>query len=245
MSQLNILEEHLQGYWQLDHHRQPALATCLKEVQAWQRQRMERTHLALFTQPNHHKIAAYFLDRLYGGDEFETLARQLERIIPRAKKIERVVPDTAIETGSCGIHLAVLAVALDEAVAKYLMEHQLDITEDNMAATYRALNQEAARKEQMALLSKLCYRIDKYVRSYMLKKAFDFSKSTAYKHHFHALYDFLAEGFDAMKPIKSMEKFVEPFCENEIKLIDNVHLCVADPFRIEAAVQAPDDKPTT
>lgn len=232
MSQLNVLEDHLQNYWQLDHHRQPALATCLKAVQAWQRSRMEKTHLELFTQPNHHKIAAYFLDRLYGGDEFETLARQLERIIPKARKIERIVPDTALETGNFGIHLAVLAVALDEEVAKYMLANQLDITDENMADTYRALNQEDKRHEQMELLSLLCYRIDKYVKSFMLKKAFDLSKGTAYKHNFHALYDFVAEGFDAMKPIKSMEKFIEPFCQDELKIITQVHENQDNPFLI-------------
>lgn len=235
MSQLTVLEDHLQAYWQLDHHRQPALAACLEAVQSWQRKRMEKTHLELFTQPNHHKIAAYFLDRLYGGDEFETLARQLERIIPKAKKIERIVPDTALETGNFGISLAVLAVALDEEVAKYLMEHKLDITDDNMADTYRALNQQDKRKEQMELLTLLCYRIDKYVHSFMLKKAFDMSKGTAYKHNFHALYDFLAEGFNAMKPIKSMKAFVEPFCADEQTIIEQVHASQENPFIINKA----------
>lgn len=232
MSAITDLENNLQTYWQLAHHREPALMSCLQAVQAWQKQRMQNTHAQLFAEPNHVKIAAYFLNRLYGGDEFETLARQLERILPKAKKIERIVPKTAIETGNFGISLAVLAVQLDEAVAAYLLQNQLDVTATNMVKAYHACDQKAQREKQMALLSKLCYRLDKYVRSFMLKKAFDISKGAAYNHGFNALYDFLGEGFDAMKPIKSMEKFIEPFCDAELLLIQQVHECVPNPFVI-------------
>lgn len=232
MSELSVLEDHLQRYWQMDHHRKPLIASSLAAVQAWQKKRMQHTHAELFGKPEYQKLAEYFLNRLYGGDEFEVLARQLERILPKAKKIERIVPKSAIETGSLGIHLAILAVELDEAVAAYLLDHQLDVNDANMAATYCALNQEAARKEQMEMLSKLSYRIDKYVRAFLLQRAFDMAKGSAYKHGFAPLYDFIGEGFAAMKPIKSMPKFIDRFYQDELTIIAQVHGEVAEPFSI-------------
>lgn len=232
MSAILDLEESLQSYWQMPHHRDPALMSCLVAVQQWQKSRMQGTHKELFSEEKHTKLSAYFLNRLYGGDEFETLARQLERIVPKAKKVEKIVPNKAIETGNFGIRLAVLAVKLDEEIAQYLLKNQLDVTEENMIEAYHASDQKEQREEQMALLSKLCYRLDKYVRSFMLKKAFDLSKGTAYNHGFNALYDFLGEGFDAMKPIKSMAGFIEPFCDAELKLIEQVHAGHPNPFII-------------
>ena len=230
MSQILELEEHLQRYWQMDHHRNPLLSSTLDQVQAWQKQRMQKTHAALFSEPGHAKLAAYFLNRLYGSPEFAELARELERILFRAKKIERIVPDNALTAGSTGIALALLAVELDEEVARFLIEHELDITERNMAHTYKTLGQDASRHEQMSQLSTLCYLVEKYVRSAMLQTAFKMSRSVAYRHNFKLLYDFIAEGFEAMKTIKSMPKFIEPFCARELILIEQVRLGVPHPF---------------
>lgn len=233
MSAIFELEESLQTYWQMPHHRDPALMSCLVAVQNWQKKRMRGTHEQLFSQANHQQLAEYFLNRLYGGDEFEVLARQLERMLPKAKKVEKIVPNNAIETGNFGIRLAVLAVQLDEEVAHFLLQEKLDVSENNMFEAYHACDQKQDREYQMELLSKLCYRLDKYVRSFMLKKAFDLSKGTAYNHGFNALYDFLDEGFSAMKPIQSMEKFIEPFCSAELQLIKQVHERQAHPFVLQ------------
>lgn len=230
MSAINELEANLQKYWQLEHHRNPALASCLKSVQSWQKQRMQNTHEVLFSEPNHVKLSEYFLNQLYGGEGFEDLARQLERILPKAKKIQRIVPNKAIETGNFGISLAVMAVELDEAVASYLLANELDVKNQNLIKAYQELDQRENRQAQMALLSKLCYGIDKYVRSFMIKKAFDLAKGSAHKHGLGALYTFIGDGFDAMKPIKSMKKFVEPFCDAELKIIEQVHDNKENPF---------------
>lgn len=223
MSQLDILEDHLQRYWQMPHHRDVTLSQKLTEVQAWQRKRMQNTHAELFAIPEHALIAAYFLTQLYGGEKFTTLARQLERILPKAKKIERLAPDTALQTGSMGISLAILAIELDVKLAQYLLDNQLELTDNSMMQAIQAIDDSNARREQMFELNQLCYRLDKYMRSILLQKAFALTKGQAYKHNFDPLYDFIAEGFAAMKPIKSMHAFIEPFCNEELAFVDAAH----------------------
>lgn len=81
-------------------------------------------------------------------------------------------------------------------------------------------------------LDKMFYQSDKYLKSFILQKTFALAKPLAYKHDFDALYEFINEGFVAMKPIKSMGDFIEPFCQKELQIIDNVHQNKPNPFSL-------------
>ena len=96
MSALSELQNHLTRYWALPYHQDAALEAKLVEVQAWQRARIQRTHNELFEQPKNRPMADYFLTQLYGGGEFKLLAKQLERILPKAKKLERLAKETVL-----------------------------------------------------------------------------------------------------------------------------------------------------
>lgn len=223
MSALSKLDDHLTRYWALPYHDDEVLQERLNEVQAWQRARLERTHSELFEKRQNKAMANYFLTKLYGGEEFKALAKQLQRIVPKAQKVERFAPATALETGSMAIYAAILAIELDLHLAQWLVANDLPVNEDNMLTAYRAVNESDARREQLDNLKDVCYRTDKYINSFMLQKAFAFTKKTAYRHNYQPLYDFIDAGFIAMKPLKSVSGFIEPFCEREHEIIDQVH----------------------
>lgn len=223
MSALADLQQHLIRFWTLPHHQDSALNTKLNEVQAWQQSRLQRTHSELFEQPKNQLMADYFLTKLYGGEEFKLLAKQLERILPKAKKLERLAKESALEAGSMGIQAAILAIELDLHLAKWLLAQDLPVNEDNMLAAYRAVDEADERRVQIGNLKEVCYRTDKHLNSFMLKKAFALAKGTAYRYDFKPLYDFIDTGFKAMKPLKSVSSFIEPFCERELEIIDQVH----------------------
>lgn len=223
MSALTDLQQHLTHFWALPHHQDAELNIKLNEVQAWQQARLQRTHSELFEQPKNQLMADYFLTQLYGGDEFKLLAEQLERILPKAKKLERLAKESALEAGSMGIQAAILAIELDLHLAQWLLAQDLPVTEDNMLAAYRTVDEEDERRVQIGTLKDVCYRTDKHLNSFMLKKAFALAKGTAYRYNFQPLYDFIDTGFKAMKPLKSVSNFIEPFCERELEIIDEVH----------------------
>ena len=228
MSALANLQQHLNRFWALPHHEDAALNTKLKEVQAWQQARIKRTHSALFEQPKNKPMADYFLTQLYGGDEFKVLAEQLGRILPKAKKLERLAKEASLEAGSMGIQASILAIELDLHLAEWLVAQDLAVNEENMLAAYRAVDEVNERRVQINNLKEVCYRTDKDLNSFMLKKAFGLAKGTAYRHNFQPLYDFIDSGFKAMKPLKSVSSFIEPFCERELEIIDEVHAEVHD-----------------
>ncbi len=224
MSALTDLQEHLTHYWALPYHEDDQLQAKLKEVQAWQRARIQHTHAALFEQPKNKPMANYFLTQLYGGDEFKLLAKQLARILPRAKRLERLASENVLKTGSMAIKAAILAIELDMHLAQWLIANgDLPVTEENMLTAYLAVDEAAERRLQINNLKEVCYRTDKYLNSFILRKAFAIAKGTAYRHNYQPLYDFIDAGFKAMKPLKSVSGFIEPFCDHELTIIDQVH----------------------
>lgn len=223
MSALSDLQHHLNRYWEMPYHEDAKLSTKLIEVQAWQRARIARTHSALFEQPKNRLMADYFLTQLYGGDEFKVLAEQLARILPKAKKLERLAKESAIETASMIIKALILAIELDLHLATWLLAQDLPVSESTMLMAYRAVNESDERREQINNLKDICYRTDKYLNSFILRKGFGFAKSAAYRHNFQPLYDFIGAGFAAMKPLDSVSNFIEPFCIRELAIIDQIY----------------------
>ena len=223
MAALANLQQHLNHFWALPHHHNKRLNNKLKKVQSWQQARIKSTHSTLFEQPQNQLMADYFMTQLYGGNEFKLLAKQLARILPKAQKLERLAKESALEAGSMGIQAAILAIELDLHLAQWLVSKRLPVNENNMLAAYRAVDEADERRVQISNLKEVCYRTDKHLNSFMLKKAFALAKSTAYRYKFQPLYDFIDTGFKAMKPLKSVSGFIEPFCEREMIIIDHVH----------------------
>lgn len=77
-TKLAALDELLELYYQFKYHKNPMLFQRLQDVQAWQKQRMQRTHATQFAEKhNCLDMAEYFLNRLYGGPDFDALQDKL------------------------------------------------------------------------------------------------------------------------------------------------------------------------
>jgi hypothetical protein len=234
MSKLAVLDELLELYYQLNYHKNPLILQRLHDVQAWQKQRMLKTHSKQFSEKNNILMAEYFLNRLYGGPDFDALADQIARLSRYAHKAEKIIPENAIKTGTSGVELAILAVQLDEQVAMQLLQdyHPAEVLTDEMLRlTYLKLDQYSSRLHQLNLLDQLGVNLDKYMRSFMVYTAFKMCRGTATKYHFDTMYEFMQDGFLAMKPLKSAEKFVRDFTAAERQIIEKVHAQDPHPFQ--------------
>lgn len=243
MSKFAPLENQLTHYKQLQFHIDPAVAKRLADVQRWQKERMQYTHAEFFAQHEHHLMSRYFLNRLYGGPDFEVLAGQIARVIKYAHKVEKIMPASAIQTGNSGVELAVLAVELDEQVAIDVLQQygpDLPITDEMMRLSYLKLDQATARYHQLDLLDQLGHNLDKYMRSFIVQSAFKMAKGLAYRHQFEPMYEFMQEGFEAMKPLNSAADFVKVFSDEERRIIARVHAGEPRPFVREGQPPAQD-----
>lgn len=233
MSKLAVLDDLLDLYYQLNYHKNPEIFQRLQDVQAWQKKRMQQTHSKQFAEKQNLLMAEYFLNRLYGGTDFDALAQQIARLSKYAHKAEKLIPDNAIKTGTAGVSLAILAVQLDEHVAMQLLQdyHPYEpLTDEMMRLTYLKLDQMQGRLKQLDLLDQLGKSLDKYMRSFVVYAAFKMCKGAAHKYNFNVMYDFMQDGFLAMKPLKSAEKFVKDFTAVERQIIEQVHAGDLHPF---------------
>lgn len=234
MSKLSALDQLLQRYKQLQYHQDPVLFQRLQDVQQWQKNRLKHSHQGLFSEKNNRLMADYFVNRLYGGPDFDALAQQIERLMKYAHKAEKFIPENAIKAGTHGILLAIYAVELDEQVAAHIQKnypHNQVLNDEIMRQTYLQLNQADLRLKQLSMADEFGHYLDRYLRSFMVHTAFKMCKSVAYKHHFQMMYDFMDEGFTAMKPLKSAEKFVRDFSAQERQVIHRVHAGDPQPFQ--------------
>ncbi|MEQ1296768.1 hypothetical protein ABLT94_02585 [Acinetobacter soli] len=233
MSKLAPFDDLLKQYHALAHHHDPILRDRLFDAQSWLKARMIHTHSDLFEQPQYRLMTDYFLNRLYGGPDFDPLAAQIERLLKYAHKVEKLVPDNAIKTGTKSISLAILALELDEQIALQLLkDYPVDtpITDEMMRQTLIQLDQKAQRLHQLALLDDLGKALDKYMRSFVMYTAFKMAKGPVMKHNFELMYHFIDEGFRAMKPLKSAEAFIKAFTHKEREIVEKVHAGHPDPF---------------
>ena len=234
MSKLAVLDDLLELYYQLNYHKKPEILQRLQDVQQWQKQRMQRTHAVQFAEKHNVLMSEYFINRLYGGPDFDALAAQIARLTRYAHKAEKLIPDNAIKTGTSGVQLAILAVQLDEQVAIQLLQdypNNPTLTDEMMRQTYLKLDQGKDRMLQLQLLDDLGRNLDKYMRSFMVYTAFKMCKGAANKYNFEVMYDFMQDGFLAMKPLKSAEKFVREFTAVERQIVDRVHAGDPNPFQ--------------
>lgn len=234
MSRLAALDQLLQQYHQLEYHQNPLLKKRLDDAQHWLKQRIKETHQEMFSQPTNQLMAQYFINRLYGGPDFEGLAKQIERLLKFAHKVEGKLPSTAIQTGIKSVSLAHLAMQLDQEVAQQLLADypaEQEIDDEMMRLTLIKLDQQQARERQLQLLDDLGLSLDKYMRSFMMYAAFKMCKGLANKYHFELMYEFIGEGFVAMKPMKSAAKFIHQFTQVERQIVTNVHAGKAQPFQ--------------
>ncbi len=197
------------------------LAQRLQDVQTWLKERMKDTHHDFFNLPEHKLMSAYFLNRFMVAQSSMRLLHKFERLLKYAHKAEKVLPEMR-KTGTKSVSLAVLATQLDEQVAMQLLaDYPADtvLTDEIMRLTLIKLDQAEARYQQLALLDDLGIALDKYMRSFMMFTAFKMCKGIAQKYHFELMYDFIQDGFSAMKPLKSAESFIKTFTEKNAKLL--------------------------
>ncbi|WP_165474527.1 FFLEELY motif protein, partial [Moraxella caviae] len=211
------------------------LRALLRDVQAWQKSRIHRNHAALFTQPNTAPLAHYLIDRIYSDKDFDVLAEQLltagHNALAGSGRLEKLIPSRALATGVLGVQAAVNAIDLDLQLASHIKNdaalfadyQACGITDSLAISAYQAANDKSARLAQIHDICTVCAQCAKEFNSFLLFKAFGLAKSTAYKHGYQPLYDFIHEGFAAIQAIDKIDNFTKPFKQTELDTVENIY----------------------
>ena len=203
---------HLQTVARLRAGRQaePALGERVQALKAYQARRFERSYADLLASPRYRGAARFFLDELYGPQEFTERDAQFGRIVPA---LVRLFPHEVVETVDALGELHALSEALDDATARHLPPGPVGAA--GYAQAWQAAGRAPARERQIALTLAIGGALDRYTRNRLLRGSLRLMRGPAQAAGLGALQRFLEAGFDAFGGMGGAADFLARIGDNE------------------------------
>lgn len=176
----------------------------LISLQSWQQQRLAGDYATLRAQSRFTAACTFFIEDLYGPQDFSQRDADIERIFPI---MVRLLPPAVLGTVAQAVELDALSHELDRMTAMALPAGQ-PVTLDSYALAYRSATTTEQREHQLLLLLKLGRELDRLVRKPMLWDLLRMCRWPARMAGLNALQSFLERGFDAFRKLKGANAFL-------------------------------------
>lgn len=186
------------------------LAGRVRALKAYQARRFERTYADLLASPRYGGAARFFLDELYGPQEFAARDAQFGRIVPA---LVRLFPAELVGTVATLGELHALTESLDDTAARHLPAQPPDAA--GYAQAWQATGRADAREQQITLTLAIGAAMDRYTRNRLLRTTLRMMRSPAQAAGLSDLQRFLEAGFDAFGNMKGAADFLRWVGERE------------------------------
>jgi hypothetical protein len=203
----------------------PGSQERLAELQAWQSQRLLRSHADLRASPRYRAAIEFFFNELYGGGDPYARDHDLQRV---HHVMERLLPKEALRALMLAIELEILSQELDAEVVRGLPPGP--ITVDSYAAGYRHAGRRSDRERQIELLGVIGGFLDRVVKKPMIRGLVHFARRPAHAAGFGALQEFLEHGLDAFESMKGADEFLATIRDRERRAMERIFAGEPDPF---------------
>ena len=197
-------------------------------LQQWQRARLSRSFADLARQEGYRPAVRFFLSQLYGGLDFRERDQDVGRVMP---VMSRVLPDSTLGTMAEAFELQAISLEYDIRMARYMVREA--ITSLDMARyceVYRACSDRAGREQQIDLIRKLGYDLDKLLRLPLVNYLVRLSRGPAHAAGFGALQEFLEEGLAAFRALEDPHHFIETIYQRESDAMNRLFDGEPQPF---------------
>ena len=192
------------------------LQPLVQSVQKWQTLRMQATHQALLNDPLHAPALQFFVEQIYGPQNFSQRDADIIRVVP---KMHKYMPNKALSSLASALRLQALSFELDYAVAIKFVEQATSefivIDRQSYAQAYLAGDNLSLRQEQIALLNTLGINLREAVAVKGVTMMLALSKHPAKVKGLFTLHQFLQNGFKAFKKIPNSELFMQNIVTKE------------------------------
>ena len=191
-----------------------ALSARLKALRGWQARRLARTYADLRTDRRYRPAVEFFLNELYGPQDFDPRERAFERAW---RRLRRALPPMLLEVLAAVAELQALTSELDLAVAVRLPATQ--ITAPRYLAAYRAADSAAQRSRQIDLIVEIGRRLSDAVALPWVDWALRAAHWPAHALGFAPLQTFLEHGHQAFRALGDASAFLAAIAERESSLM--------------------------
>jgi len=186
----------------------------LKDYQA---RRFEHSYADLLATPRYRAATRFFLEELYGPQEFAERDAQFARVVPGMSRFfPHAVSETVAELGE----LHALSETLDDAGARHLIRigRVGAVDAEGYVQAWQAAGQPEVRERQIALTLSIGRALDGFTRSRLLRTSLRLMRGPAQAAGLAALQRFLEAGFDAFGGMKGADEFLRWVGERERRL---------------------------
>jgi hypothetical protein len=221
MSAGERLQHGLERFFALRQHGEDLPFNMrLENLQAYQRERLLKTHANLINDPKTEPAARFLIEDVYGGRDLKPVAIDIRRAVNKA---QRLLPRRVMDTSATVLEAAILTQELDEALTDTLAERlDLPLDDDVWCWGYRQQGQPELRGKQLEVIRQIGPHLDRYVRSRMIQSTFRLVRKPAHAAGFGNLYDFLELGFGAMKGIDRCDTLLDRLATIEQHIMQQV-----------------------
>ena len=229
------IRAHLNTVTQLREAREgdPALAERVQAIKTYQARRFEVSYADLLASPRYRAATRFFLDELYGPQEFGDRDSQFARVVPG---LVRLFPREVVETVEELSQLHALSEALDDTAARHLSRLPLDAA--GYVHAWQATGRAPAREQQVALTLAIGRALDGFTRSRLMRSSLRLMRVPAQAAGLSALQGFLESGFEAFGAMQGASEFLRLVGERERALATALFAADAQALANGAAASA-------
>jgi hypothetical protein len=187
-----------------------ALAERVGHLKRYQQARFARTYADLLGHPRYAGAARFFLDDLYGPDDFSQRDAQFARIVPG---LVRMFPSEVVGTVEALTALHALSEQLDSEMARHM--NNLPLIASTYVEAWRSTGQPASRQRQIDLMLNVGRALDIYTHRPLLRHSLRAMRMPARAAGMSALQKFLESGFDTFRAMHGADEFLTQIAQRE------------------------------
>ena len=200
----------------------PGLATKVDAIKRYQQRRFALSYSALLASERYRPAANFFLDELYGPQDFTQRDAQFAKVVP---SLVRLFPKSVLDTVGCLAALHALSERLDTAIGLALPTAQVDAKAYVQA--WQRCGEPDARRRQVVLTGELGHSLDSLARKPLLRNSLRLMRGPAQAAGLGELQRLLERGFDAFRAMQGAQEFLEIVDREERRMAEL--LFTADP----------------
>ena len=190
------------------------LSAATRALRGWQAQRLAMTYADLRQDRRYRPAVEFFLNELYGPQDFGPRERAFERAW---RRLRRTLPPMLLEVLAAVAELQALTAELDLAVAMRLPAAQ--ITAAQYLAAYRAADGADQRTRQIDLILEIGRHLVDAVALPWVEWALRAAHYPAHVLGFAPLQSFLEHGYAAFRALGDASSFLSKIDERERRLM--------------------------
>ncbi len=181
----------------------PDLAVRVHALKQYQQARFAHTYSDLLRTARYGPAARFFLDELYGPNDFTERDAQFTRVVPA---LVRVFPQEIVGTVDTLARLHALSEALDSVMGSHLEQASVDAPSYTRA--WLATGCANDRELQIALTLAVGESLDRLTRNALVRHSLRMMRAPARAAGLGELQRFLETGFDTFKAMGGAQEFL-------------------------------------